>query len=150
MRHLCFALSIVLMNLGVGSALAGEGCCKPQGSCERPCEPCRRFVCRPYMSLETVTKTCFETECKQICIPKVTFPWQERCAADRCGRSCGDVSTSCVPKCGKVVTVNTLKVRDYQCERWVCRWEIEETCCTGDCKPLGCDANAPRSCTQHE
>ena len=89
-----------------GSRQAGCGAEKACGVCEQPCG-----VCRPVAKCEPVKKTCYEVECKTICIPAVTLPWQDgplaglarllsggKCGASSCGR-CG-ASCSANGPCG--------------------------------------------------
>lgn len=78
------------------------------------CPSCNH-TCKPEYITKKVKKTTYEVECKQICIPAVTFPWQK----------------CCEPRCGKVITVKKLKKVSYQCERCGCKWKIE---------PCGCDS----------
>ena len=94
-------------------------------------------TCRARIETEKVEKTCFEVECKQKCIPKITFPWQKRhSGCDECDAGC-DNCEGCAPGCGRVITVNTLKKRKYECEQPVCKWEIEAGCCDR-CGAAGC------------
>lgn len=112
---LIVAAFIISQNL----ARADGGCCKPAGCCA-PCE-CAPLVCRPVWETVPVTKTCFDVECKEICIPKVALPWQQGCNHSRCG---------------KVIAVKTLKKREYECgHKCVCVWHVEPVCCASDCKP---------------
>lgn len=103
------------------TAVAGDSCLKPHGWCE---EPCVEYVsCRPIVKCEPIELTCYEVECKQICIPAVTLPWQK----------------CCEPKCGKIITVNRLKETNYECgERFVCEWVIEPCKPCESCKPVDC------------
>ncbi len=63
-----------------------------------------------------IEKECWEVECKEICIPQITFPWEKCCAA---------------PRCGKVISVKTLKRHQYECEGCGYKWSWDKTPCCG-------------------
>lgn len=147
----------------------GEGCC--DSSCRNTrsncCGACCRKVCVATVEKEKVEKHCWNTEAKDICIPKVVLPWQaggsrltlfsclQNCSgcggcADTC---CGDDCCSnkccgngcCVkPRCGRVITVCDLKKEKYECEECVCKWDIRRLppCCKNGgsrgCSGRGC------------
>jgi len=94
-------------NSWAGGCLACQ-----QESCDKTCSP--EWV------TEKISKSCFYTERKEICIPAVRFPW------DKC----------CTPKCGKVITIKLLKKRKYKCEQCKVKWNIfgRGNSCT-DCAP---------------
>lgn len=83
--------------------------------CNAKCPSCRH-ICRAYPVTNKIKKSYFEVSCKQICIPAITFPWQK----------------CCEPRCGKVITVKTLKKVSYSCERCGYKWKIEPCGC-GSC-----------------
>lgn len=88
------------------------------------CHYCQHKTCKLKVETETEKVSCFEVECKEICIPPITFPWQ------------------CRPtSCGKVRTVHVLKPDSK--EKQVCKysWEIVTICpsCSSSLKAAGCD-----------
>lgn len=88
------------------------------------CHYCKHKTCKLKVETETEKVACFEVECKEICIPPITFPWQ------------------CRPtSCGKVRTVHVLKPETQ--EKQVCKysWEIVTICpsCSSSLKAAGCD-----------
>lgn len=101
------ALTILVGSLGLNSRL-------PAGESEVCCPQCH-YVCKFSVEKEKVKKYCWQTECKPICIPKVTFPWQNCCA----------------PKCARVKHVSVLKKHEYECEK--CKYKF-----TPECLGCGC------------
>lgn len=109
---------LVLAAASGSSLLAGDRCCD---GVETVCCPACDYVCR--FSCEKVTETnhCYNVECKPICIPRVTFPWQKCCEAD-----CGPA------RCAKVKVVNTLVKKEYECTRCQHKWTpVRKGCCNG-------------------
>jgi hypothetical protein len=90
---------------------------------------CTSKTCKVEIEYVPVIKECYKTECKEICIPAVRFPWE----------SC------CTPKCGKVITIKTLKKETYQCgTKQVCKWSVVPTSCsTSSCAFDGAPAKKP-------
>lgn len=70
-------LALTLAALLAASPLpAGDVCCpscRSEGACVLKVEPA------------TEEETCYDVECKEVCIPPVRFPW-ESCRAPKCGR----------------------------------------------------------------
>lgn len=88
------------------------------------CFCCAQKTCQLTVSTESEETECFEVECKDICIPPVTFPWE------------------CRPKkCGRVRTVNVLTTETR--ERQVCKykWDVMVICprCHDALQASGCD-----------
>lgn len=107
MNMLKTTLAVLALALLSQSALAGRHCCPD----------CGAKTCVAIPETKTEKKSCYKTECKDICIPKFRFPWQ----------------MCCTPKCGKVITVKVLKKVDYECKKCGYTWEINEVCsCTSD------------------
>lgn len=89
------------------------------------------YECLIFADTDKATKECFLVECKPICIPPVTFPWQKK--------SC------CEPVKGKVKFVRVPVLYEYEeCE---CVFEHEfvakPKCGTGCCEP---SCAAPAGC----
>ncbi|XZE54643.1 hypothetical protein SH139x_000618 [Planctomycetaceae bacterium SH139] len=88
------------------------------------CHYCGVKTCRLKVEKKQEDVPCFTVECKDICIPPVTFPWE------------------CRPsRPGKVRTINVLKSETY--EKTVCKysWEVVTICptCRGGLERAGCD-----------
>lgn len=118
LQHLTLLVltSVALMQ----PALAGHD------GCRLCCPGCGEKVCRTYSKMEKVSKSCFELECEEVCIPRVRMPWHRCCEV--------------LP--GKVRTVVRLKEREYECEKCGYEWHIEcaNGCgrCYGICGSTGC------------
>jgi hypothetical protein len=80
------------------------------------CPKCSGKVCQPVAEKVKEEKSGWEIEQKEICIPHITWPWQQCCGP---------------AKCGRVKTINVLKKEEWECERCGYRWEIKSvgTCC---------------------
>lgn len=132
MKHTRRIAVILIIAATPTLAFAGSGWFHVFGRHKHHEQSCA--TCRARIETKKVEKTCFETECVQKCIPKVTFPWQKRHTG--CDDGCDSCGT-CNPRCGKVITVNTLKKRKYECEEPVCKWEIEAGYCDECCDSAG-------------
>lgn len=75
-------------------------------------------VCRTVPEIKKVEKYCWEVECREICIPKVRFPWQKFQP----------------PACGRVRVVKTYKKQTREVEEPGYKWEIEARACLA-CSP---------------
>ena len=93
----------------------GEGCCAACGK-----------VCRLNVTTEKVTSSCFDVECRPVCIPPVTFPWQ----TSPCDHAkCAGAVTGPLHRFGRIRYVNVLMEREYEAgERCVCNWKMEDAC----------------------
>jgi hypothetical protein len=117
-----------LLVLMMGRAMPAEECC------DKPCCPPRCPNCKAYCKFEwdksPEEKYCWCIECKPICIPKITFPWQ----------SC------CDPKCAKLKWVNVLKKVEYECPNCKCKWTAVEVPCKqcGQCSGCKSGGNCSR------
>lgn len=142
---------------------AGE-CCDG-GCCNNGC--CGRECCVATVERVKVEKHCWCTETKKVCVPKVVCPWADggsgltlfsflrkrggACCGDACGCGDGCCESGCCgndccgngcgclkPRCGKVICVNDLVKKKYECEECVCKWEVRRLppCC--DCCGAGC------------
>jgi len=103
----------VLILTGAVPVLAGEhdlGKSHGHGHGRAWCPHCGE-ACYPTVTKGTVTKHCFDTESKPICIPKVRFPWEPG------GKGKGACAT---PKCGRTKYVNVLIKHEYECS--VCKY----------------------------
>ena len=131
--------AVLLVGLFPALAVAGSGWFNLFGWHKHADRSSPAATCRVRVETEKVEKTCFETECEQICIPRVTLPWLKRHPNGGCDSGCCDAELLCAPECGRVITVNTLKERTYECEQPVCKWTIEAGCCD-ECGAAGCTA----------
>ncbi|MCA9173698.1 MAG: hypothetical protein KDB14_04355 [Planctomycetales bacterium] len=109
------------------------------------CPHCRE-VCHPKVSKEEVKKHCWDIDCKKVCVPRVTFPWQICKTQACCG--CGDPKCKggCPQpaRCGRVRTIHVLKKIEYKCEHCKYTWEVDECKCqSGNCNSGACVQNEP-------
>lgn len=133
MRYLPTTTFLFLL-LAVSSAANAGGHCCPR--CSEPCYP--------EVSVEDVTKHCWKVECKKVCIPRLTFPWQT-CKQSCCCNTCPQPA-----KCGRVRTVRVLVKHEYECKKCKYKWEVNDIPCSGNgctqCNGAGC-ASGCASCT---
>ena len=121
MNRILTMLTAAAAFTAVSVALAGD-CCRSNNCREGRCVTCGDKVCTAQAVPAKETKTCFLTECKDICIPKIRFPWQK----------------CCKPQCGRVISVRVLKIKEYECK--TCKWEWKIKSCAA------CDAGC---CFKH-
>ena len=76
-------------------------------SCDR-CPNCNAEVCISESKIDKEERSCWKTEQKVICVPKVRFPWQ-KCDG---------------PLCGQTRTITLLKKHKYECEVCKHEWKI--------------------------
>ena len=74
----------------------------------RPCPQCKEICCSLEIKEKEVEKTCFKTEQKIVCIPRVRLPWQK-----------------CCPQKSKSRTVNVLTTHKYQCKACNYVWSAD-------------------------
>ncbi|MCR9116900.1 MAG: hypothetical protein NXI22_08105 [bacterium] len=104
--------------------------------CHSHCPHCQE-ACYASVSVENEKKHCWNIECKTVCIPRVTFPWQQ------CQKDCCDACPQ-PAKCGRVRTVRVLVKHEYECPKCKYKWSVPETnCCTdASCSAGGCSVPA--------
>lgn len=100
-----------------GMAQAGD--CRHKKCHEGRCVTCGDKVCIGHAVPAKETKECYLTECRDICIPKIHFPWQK----------------CCKPRCGRVISVRVLLVKEYECNTCKWEWKIKDckACRAGCC-----------------
>ena len=111
MRYLVFSLALTLFLLPGPAPLAGEG----RGNGHVCCPACN-YVCEFSVEKAKEKKHCYEVECKAICIPPLTFPWQNGYGC------CKDVACPGTARCGKVKFVRVLVKVEYECTRCKHTW----------------------------
>ena len=106
------------------------GCCKRCPSCNHCCN----------LDAEEVDeeKTCFEVESKEICIPRVVFPWQKK-SCRSCDSCSGLGCNACVHNGAKVRRICVLKTKKYNCPKCKYTWTPEENGCDVGCCDAACD-----------
>jgi hypothetical protein len=111
------------------------------------CDSASSDSCCPQCQLEVdkskIKEYCYDVQCKTICIPRITFPWQKGCE-NGCDAPC-----SCCPippNGAKIKTVRVLKKFEYECEKCKYKWTPE--CVSGSNGDCGCDVqrNADSRC----
>ena len=92
---------------------SGHGCRTVK--CPQCCHDC-------VFSAEKSKKTdsCYEVECKPICIPRVVFPWQKGCCS--CGKDGGKDGCCAVHNGAKKRSVRVLKKYEYECSHCKYQW----------------------------
>jgi len=94
MRAFSVVLVFALVNLYNVAAFGAER------ECAAPCIPLPKTCCVT-MEMQKVTKSCWEIEHREVCIPAIRFPW----------------SKCCEPRCGRVRTVHVLKKKEWECQQ---------------------------------
>jgi len=135
------ALSVMVLCGLAGITLADPGSC-----CPTACEPCGELKTKKKCVGEPTTikvkKHCWEVECKDICIPKVTMPWdrnRNKCCdpCDTCGKGSTCETCNC---CARHRTIKVLKKKDYECEKPGCKFKVVEEVCDASPAPRCCPA----------
>jgi hypothetical protein len=152
--------AIIVATLLVASpalvARAGNGCSDSACGGGVHCPRCQG-TCELSVSKEEVKKHCWDVECKTICIPRITFPWQ-KCGdcGTCCGGHCGlgksgdkdadpDCNLDCLKaggaqacgaaRCARAKTVRTLKKVEYSCPQCKYKWTpADHKRCDGGCQ----------------
>lgn len=135
----------------IGKANCDTNGCNTDDSCNSCCDkiicpkPCG--YCVPEYKCVDIKKTCFKVECKTICIPAITFPWERRingCCSDCCDKAGADGRNTCGPtKCGKVISVRSIKKSSMVVgKQLVCNWKhIKCHACSNE--PCDAQQSAP-------
>ena len=104
---------------------------------ETPCDcPGGAPDCCPKCNLEikkeAVKKHFYRVECKTICIPRVTCPW-EKPSQKSCTGSCDSGDCQCPVPCkgARIRKVKVMRKYEYECEK--CKYKWTPTCLTSDC-----------------
>jgi hypothetical protein len=143
MRLFPILATVLLVASPVLVARAGDGCGDSKCGVGVHCPRCHG-TCELSVSKEEVKKSCWDVECKTICIPRITFPWQKcgdcgSCCGGKCGlgKSGGkgadpDCNLDCVKsggaqacgaaRCARAKTVRTLKKVEYTCGHCKYKW----------------------------
>ncbi|MGN6548084.1 MAG: hypothetical protein ACTHK7_23820 [Aureliella sp.] len=75
------------------------------------CPECTK-VCCPEKVTKKEKESCWEVECKEVCIPPVRFPWMK----------CWPLS------CGRIRVVNVLKKEETEVEKCEVKWKVVDSC----------------------
>lgn len=142
-----FSSSIAALLLAAVSAAQagdehdGKSSCGCSVHCPRCSAPCEMSVTK-----DKVEKSCWKVECKTICIPRITFPWQScggckgiacdgKCDSQHCTQKdghgglrgdrdrCPDTTCHLPTKCGRSKNVRVLVKDKYECS--VCKYAWE-------------------------
>ena len=118
--YLAIAMALLMMPIATNHAASPIANCGCTSTSACGTKACSKVKCEK-------TKSCYNVGCKDICIPKVTFPWQK----------------CCTPQCGKVISVRELKKVEYKCPSCEYTWKVVSTGC-GECgtTACGCEATA--------
>ena len=153
-----------LFNVAILLSIASAGDCCSNGCDDGclSCPSCQQFCCQLKSEPSEEERYCWKVECKEICVPRVVFPWQNKkhrhghgcsgcdsgcdsCSADGC---CGGATCCDACRCNNgafVVKVKSLKKHKYTCPSCKYSWTPVETCggagcCDSGCCDGGCDA----------
>lgn len=121
--HLIVAVALTSMTSAVfASDGPGE---KPdcRGRCIVRCPNCCHD-CVFSANKENVDKTFYDVACKDICIPRILFPWQKGCCSCAKGGKDGDGKGGCcaVHNGAKTKSVRVLKKYKYECSECKHKW----------------------------
>ena len=133
-----FAVMATLSSAAEAGWLTGK--CKPDGCCDgATCAPCQSTCC-PTVKNVKVKNHCWETECKQICVPRVQCPsiFSFFCK-DNCDPCAAGIfkGKSLAGRCADVKCVKALKKVEYECDDCVVEWKVQcaspgcGKCCDG-------------------
>ncbi len=155
-----------LINFAMVFGIATAGDCF--GRCNKgcvTCPSCRHVCCQLNAEPVDEEKSCWKVECKDICVPRVVFPWQnphakkshgllghlhggcDSCCSSGCDSCCSDgcCGTNCCDACrcnngACVKTVKVLKKHKYTCPSCEYSWTPVGDCCGngGACCDSGC------------
>ena len=121
-----------LLRISFGSK--SDSCESCDSGCSTGCATCPQCnaSCQLEIKQGKEKKSCFKTECKTICIPKVRFPWQK----------------CCEPRCAKAKTVKVLKKHSYECPKCEYKWTpvpCGNGCCgaNGGCAEMSTEVPTP-------
>lgn len=139
---LAFAFAMLISPLSLWQASqANAGDVLSQTGCGCFVCPSCSHCCELEAKMEDVEKSCFEVECKTICIPRVVFPWQKKKSCSSCTACDGEGCSSCVNNGARVRKIHVLKTKKYECPECKYKWTPKETspCGDGCCDPGACD-----------
>jgi len=91
------------------------------------CPKCSHKVCVPKAYVGKEEKSCFYVEYKEVCIPAITFPWEERGGRSHASE-CGTRLWCPMPRCGRVKVVKTLRKHEYKCPKCDYKWKPQCFC----------------------
>ena len=110
---------IITQDCACGTAGCGGGCaierragcrkCGARRGCQK-CPKCQVECCQLEIKTGESKETCFQTEQKIVCIPRVRMPWQK----------------CCPPTKSKTRTVKVLKTHSFKCPSCEYKWSLIE------------------------
>lgn len=116
---------MVLALALAATASAGEASQRYCGhcGCQRHCKKVCRLIC----GTKKETKTEYECQCEDICIPGRSVKCGEKCECNRLGIKCCHAVLK--PVCGKVRTKRVLVKKQVEKEVPDYKWVVEKVCC---------------------
>ena len=125
LRSICCLPAVAAALMLFSPTCAGDAPVgKQRHGCFVRCPNCHN-TCTLSVEKGTVKRECYEVECKQICIPRVTFPWQKKTCCSACGgKGCRDGKSGCCAAhtCAKAKSVRVLKKYEYECPACKFHW----------------------------
>ncbi|MBW3539513.1 MAG: hypothetical protein KY476_04520 [Planctomycetes bacterium] len=159
MNRTCLAIALCLAT-GPAIAAAADHACSATSACGdcAGCPPCAAKICRPEVKTEKLKKTCYNVECKPICVPDITFPWEKPQVECGCA-GCVGGEGACEgwqPRCGRVKYVKVFEKDSIEIgETCVCEWKIEDApaacnCCELPGPPVPGTLEQPPAPNEHD
>jgi hypothetical protein len=154
MRLFALWAALVLVTSPTVATRAGDGCSDSNCGARACCPRCHE-TCELTVSKEEAKESCWDVECKTICIPRITFPWQKcgqcgsccggKCDLDKSSGKCQDLdcdaelakcgSDACgAARCARAKTVRSLKKVELTCARCKYKWTPTSEKACGECK----------------
>jgi hypothetical protein len=128
MRSIRSLILAALLLAPVAMLQAGGHGSYTNDCCQVQCPQCDH-TCKFSVDTDKEAKTCYDSTCEPVCIPKVVFPWQKKAACcNSCNGSCGGAKCCSVNNGACVRHVNVLKKYEYQCEVCKYKWEAVRGC----------------------
>ena len=114
--------------------IAVAATCECASACNDRCPNCKLEIKK-----EPVKKHFYTVECKTICIPRVTCPWEKPCERICDGTCASDCCTCPFPcKGARTRKVKVIRKFEYECEK--CKYKWTPTCSGDDCDGASCTA----------
>ena len=126
MRYFLHVIVAVALTSMTSAVFASDGPGENSdcgGRCIVRCPNCCHD-CVFSVNKEKVPKTFYDVVCKDICIPRIVFPWQNGCCSCTKGDKDGDGKDGCcvIHNGAKTKSVRVLKKYKYECSECKHKW----------------------------
>lgn len=133
LRCFCVLATCFCLCIASSVALRGDDSEKTCARCGAPHPTCK--VCKPTTETKKVSKTEFDCECEDFCVPGRS----RLCGVEKGCDNCGCVTCKRIwePTCAQVRSKRVLKKETTEVEEKVQKWVVEELCdaCAAACQP---------------